>query len=76
MTAMVTLEEAKAHLAELIAQLAPGEEVVITDNQQPVARLVPVTRQPQRKLGTLRGSVHYIAPDFDEPLDDFTEYMS
>ena len=76
MPAMVTLEEAKAHLPELIAQLAPGEEVVITDNQQPVARLLPVKSQPQRKLGTMRGSVQYIAPDFDEPLDDFKDYMS
>ncbi len=73
MPAMVTLEEAKAHLPELIAQLAPGEEVVITDNQQPVARLLPVKSQPQHKLGTMRGSVQYIAPDFDEPLDDFKD---
>lgn len=28
-----------------------------------------------RKLGTMRGSVLYIAPDFDAPLDDFREYM-
>ena len=75
MPAMVTLEEAKAHLPELIAQLAPGEEVVITDNHQPVARLLPVTSQAQRKLGTMRGSVQYLAPDFDEPLDDFKDYM-
>ena len=40
MSTTVTLEEAQAHLAELISQLTPGEEVVITDNQQPVARLL------------------------------------
>ncbi len=75
MTAMVTLEEARANLPELIAQLAPGEEVIITDNQQPVARLLPVKSQPQRKLGTMRGSVQYIAPDFDKPIDDFKDYL-
>jgi prevent-host-death family protein len=75
MSATVTIEEAQAHLAELVSQLAPGEEIVITDKQQPVARLLPVKTKAQRKLGTMRGSVKYIAPDFDAPLDDFKEYM-
>ena len=75
MSATVTIEEAQAHLAELVSQLAPGEEVVITDKQQPVARLLSVKGKTQRKLGTMRGSVKYIAPDFDAPLDDFKEYM-
>ena len=73
MPVTVTLEEAQAHLAELISKLVPGEEVVITDNQQPVARLLPVQTQALRELGTMRGSVKYIAPDFDAPLDDFQE---
>ena len=76
MSSMITLEEAQAQLAELIAQLVPGEEVVITDKKQPVARLLPIKGQTQRKLGTMQGSIRYIAPDFDEPLDDFKEYMS
>jgi antitoxin (DNA-binding transcriptional repressor) of toxin-antitoxin stability system len=75
MSATVTIEEAQAHLAELVSKLAPGEEVVIIDNQQPVARLLPVKSKAQRKLGTMRGSVKYIAPDFDAPLDDFKEYI-
>ncbi len=75
MSVTITLEEARAHLAELVSQLAPGEEIVITDNQQPVARLLPVKTKALRKLGTMRGSVKYIAPDFDAPLDDFKEYM-
>jgi prevent-host-death family protein len=36
----VTLEEAQARLPELIEKLAPGEDVVITRNAQPVAKLV------------------------------------
>ena len=75
----VPLQEAQAKLPELIRQLASGEEVIITENDQPVARIVPPTataaRKPQRKLGTLRGTVLYMAPDFDAPLDVFKEYM-
>jgi prevent-host-death family protein len=73
----VTIQEAKATLTELIHQLAPGDEVVITENNQPVARLVPsVEPNPMpRQLGTLRGTVLYIAADFDAPLEDLKEYM-
>ena len=40
MSTTVTIEEAQVKLKELIQQLAPREEVIITDNQQPVAKLV------------------------------------
>ena len=72
----VTIEEAKATLLDLIHKLQPDEEVVITENNQPVARLIATTpSQPVRKLGTLKGTVLYMAPDFDAPLEDFKEYM-
>ena len=72
----ISLHEAQARLVDLIRQLAPGEEVVITENDQPIARLVAAPGpRPPRKLGTLRGTVLYMAPDFDAPLDDFQEYM-
>jgi antitoxin (DNA-binding transcriptional repressor) of toxin-antitoxin stability system len=74
MSASITVEEAQAHLREIIGHLAPGEEVVITDDQQPVARLV-AARPAERKLGTMKGTVRYMAPDFDAPLEDFKEYV-
>ena len=73
--ATVTLEEARDKLAELIHRLMPGDEVVITENDSPVARLtpaVPPERKP-RQPGTLKGTVSYMAPDFDEPLEEFKE---
>ena len=75
MPATVTLEEAQAKLRELIAQLSPGEELTITENQQPVAKLVATVKPVERPLGTLRGTVLYMAADFDAPLEDFKEYM-
>ena len=73
----ITIQEAQAKLSELIHQLTPGEEVLITENDQPVARLtltVPPAQKPRRP-GTLRGTVLYMAHDFDAPLDEFKEYM-
>ena len=74
----LTIQEAQAQLRDLIHRLATGEEVIITENQIPVARLLPAeTAAPRkhRQLGTLKGSVLYMAPDFDAPLDDFKDYM-
>jgi prevent-host-death family protein len=73
----VSIHEAQNKLEELIHGLSPGDEVVITENDEPVARLVgagPAMRT-QRKLGTLKGTVLYMAPDFDAPLEEFKEYM-
>ena len=72
----VSVQQAQAKLRELIRGLAPGEELVITEDETPIAKLVVPDRPPTaRKLGGLRGTVLYIAPDFDAPLNDFKEYM-
>lgn len=71
----VSIDEAKTKLLELIHKLQPGDEVLITENNLPVARLTPAAQQPRRRLGTLKGTVTYMAPDFDAPLEEFKEYM-
>jgi addiction module HigA family antidote len=78
MTTRISIQEAQTKLPELIHDLHEGAEVVITEHSQPVARLLPAASATQRKVrqpGTLRGTVLYMAPDFDAPLDDFKEYM-
>ncbi len=73
----VTLEEAQAQLTRLIENLGPGDVITITRDDKPLARLMGAEGPPKapRKLGTLRGTVLSVAPDFDAPLDDFREYM-
>jgi antitoxin (DNA-binding transcriptional repressor) of toxin-antitoxin stability system len=72
---MVTIEEAQAKLPELIAKLAPGEEIVITQNDQPVAELHPIAREkPRPKFGSCKGMLTIVAED-EEHLKDFKEYM-
>jgi prevent-host-death family protein len=72
----VTIEEAQNKLGELIHNLRSGEEVVIIENDQPVARLVPTasaSAAKPRQFGTLKGTVLSIE-HFDDPLEDFEEY--
>ena len=40
-----------------------------------VVEVEPSADAPRRLLGTMKGTVEYMAPDFDAPLDDFKEYM-
>lgn len=73
----VNIHEAKTQLSQLIQRVLNGEEVIIARNNQPVVRLEAIARTPaKRKLGSLRGLVKSIADDFDEPLDDFKDYMA
>ena len=78
MSAMITMEEAQAKLKELIHQLAPGEEVIITENKQPVAKLVSEQPKPRAGLrpppGLGKGCITIISDD-DDHLKDFAEYM-
>ena len=72
----VSLLEAQAKLAELIHSLHFGEEVLIIENDLPIARLLAAQPQPRqpRLPGSLRGTVLHMADDFNAPLDDFKEY--
>ena len=79
MSTTVTVDEAQVKLKQLIRQMSPGDEIIIIENQQPVAKLVggPVKPQPMHRPGPglCKGMVTYIVPDFDAPLDDMKKYM-
>ncbi len=72
----VTLEEAQAKLPELIEHLAVGEGLLITRNEQPIARLMAAEKPKRkpRKAGSAKGMLTILADD-DEHLKDFAEYM-
>jgi antitoxin (DNA-binding transcriptional repressor) of toxin-antitoxin stability system len=73
--ATVTLEEAQAHLPQLIEKLQPGEEITITQHGQPLAQVKKAPRNSWPcKAGSAAGKIR-MAPDFDAPLEDFKEYM-
>jgi len=83
----ITLQEAQANLAELVHRLAPGETVTITENDRPVARLIPVPTVRQRpprprppitgvpKAGSCEG-LFVVPDDIKEPPDEMREYMA
>ena len=69
--AQFSLSEAKARFSELVQKAMLGEEVIVAKENKPVVKIVPI-KPARRKPGTGKGI--WMAPDFDEPLDDFREY--
>ncbi len=71
----VNLQEAAGNLSVLIQKAMNGEEVVIADEKSRMVKLVPLQEiKPKRRLGLAKGRIK-MAPDFDEPLEEFKEYM-
>ncbi len=70
----VTVQEAKTHLSRLLRRVEAGEEIVIRRGREPVAMLVraPAPTRKRNIWGNLEVS---LAPDFDEVLDDFDDYV-
>jgi prevent-host-death family protein len=73
----VTIQEAQNRLSDLIRRLAPGDEIVITESGEPVAKLARADSRTSWPCtaGSAKGMVHWMAPDFDAPLEDFKEFM-
>ena len=71
----IELSEAKRQLGDIIDVALSGEEVLITQDDQPVLKLVRVIKPTgRRKAGSAKGLIK-LASDFDAPLDDFRAYM-
>ena len=71
----VDIAHAAQHLSELIEQTLKGDEIRIMQGGQPLVKLVSlITPKKRRKFGSARGLI-IIADDFDEPLENFQEYM-
>ena len=72
----INLNEASSHLPELILGLHPGEQLVIVEAGNPLATLTrSAGSEWPCKAGSAKDMPHWMAPDFDAPLEEFREYM-
>ncbi len=71
----ISLEEAQAKLTELVENLRPGEEIMITRTAggRQARRAGAPARKP-RQPGGCKGMITLLVED-DEHLKDFAEYM-
>ncbi len=67
----LSLGQLTAPLAELIANLGPGEEILIVDGDVALAKLTSATKVDQAKLRQLA-----VAEAVDDQANDFARFMT
>jgi prevent-host-death family protein len=72
MTSALTVEinEAQDRLQELLARVAEGTEIILTDRDQPFARISPIPRPTAPRMPDLHPGAFQPSDDFDAPLPD------
>jgi hypothetical protein len=76
MSRTLPFDVAIGSLRQLVDGMVQGEELVLTVDGEPKA----IVTKPEQtswpcQPGTAKDTKHWMAPDFDAPLDDFAEYM-
>ncbi|MGL5795740.1 MAG: type II toxin-antitoxin system Phd/YefM family antitoxin [Waterburya sp.] len=66
------ISQAKSNFSNLLDLAIKGEEIVITQDDKPVAKISPMKKPLKR--GSAKGKV-WMSDDFNQPLEDFNEYM-
>lgn len=68
--ATVNIQEAKKRLSQLVDKAAAGEDVVVSRNGKPVARITRLDAPERRiRFGVLKSRLS-VPADFDAPLPD------
>ncbi len=69
--------QAREDLVEIVRKLSPGEEMVLMGNGKLIATIRPPQLAPPEppRLGTMKGTILSIAPDFDDIPEGFEEYL-
>ena len=77
------ISELSPQTQKLLSSIRPGEELLITAENETVAKIVringqnssPNAEKSKNRRAGLSNTIVWISPDFDEPLEDFAEYM-
>lgn len=71
----IDINQAQKNFPELIEKTISNGEVIITKDGQPFVKIVPLKKaKKERKFGTAKGLIK-MSDDFDQPIDDFKDYM-
>ena len=71
----VDLNEAQTKLGDLVDQVLQGETVFIQKDALRIVQLVPILNPRSKpQYGCAKGMIT-MTEDFDEPLEDFKNYM-
>jgi prevent-host-death family protein len=66
------INQFQSNLTKYLDLVIKGEKIIITQDNKPVAEISPIQRPVKR--GSAKGKV-WISSDFNEPLEEFKDYM-
>ncbi|QSV54314.1 MAG: type II toxin-antitoxin system prevent-host-death family antitoxin [Dolichospermum sp. UKL201] len=66
------INQFQSNLTKYLDLVIKGEKIIITQDNKPVAEISPIQRPLKR--GSAKGKV-WISSDFNEPIEDFKDYM-
>ena len=66
----VDIHDKQTSLSELVSLALEGNEVIIADDDKPLARLVPISESKQLRIPGLNRGEIWTSEDFDEPLPE------
>jgi len=69
-TKTVDVENARAHLLDILALVGAGTEVILTEGDTALARIVPMASPAKARVAGLHLGAISTGADFDEPLPD------
>ena len=70
-TKTVEVQQSQTYLQELLLLVSSGSEIILTQGDTPVARLVPITTSTATpRIAGLHLNAIQMSDDFDEPLSE------
>ncbi len=70
----MTTAELQSYLRDKITKLPPEKLEKLKETIDELSQEEP-PKLEKRQFGSMKGFLKYMAPDFDEPLEDFKDYM-
>ena len=70
LTKTIDVNEAQSRFSEILSLVSEGTEIILTEDNKPVARLIPLESSNTPRIAGLHNGVIWTSGDFDQPLPD------
>ena len=71
-TKTITVSDIPSQLPKILSMISEGNIVLISENNKPLAKIVPVTEKAVKRTAGLNKGKIWVSDDFDDSLpDDF-----
>jgi prevent-host-death family protein len=68
-TRNIDINDVKDNFQDLVLQAEQGDEIIITKENKPIAKLISLHEEEERMPGLNKGEI-WMSDDFDKPLSE------